>query len=184
MNPDSSVGGGTLDGIVTLNSGKNFDFDRSNGITAGFYDGLRSIEHEVDEVLGMGSILPATTDFTGSTAFRPTDLYRYSAPGTRSLSVATASSYFSINGGTTNLVGFNQTAGGDYGDWLSNVGCPALVQDAFSCTDQIADISATSPEGVNLDVIGYDLAVPEPGSVVLVLSGAGLLALGRRRVRA
>jgi hypothetical protein len=31
------------------------------------------------------------------------------------------------------------------------------VQNAFVCPDQFSDISATSPEGINLDVIGYDL---------------------------
>jgi hypothetical protein len=31
------------------------------------------------------------------------------------------------------------------------------VQNAFACPDQFSDISATSPEGINLDVIGYDL---------------------------
>jgi hypothetical protein len=31
------------------------------------------------------------------------------------------------------------------------------VQNAFVCRDQFSDISATSPEGINLDVIGYDL---------------------------
>jgi hypothetical protein len=38
--------------------------------------------------------------------------------------------------------------------------CPQrhpLVQNAFVCRDQFSDISATSPEGINLDVIGYDL---------------------------
>jgi hypothetical protein len=31
------------------------------------------------------------------------------------------------------------------------------VQNAFACTGQSSDIAATSPEGINLDVIGYDL---------------------------
>jgi hypothetical protein len=184
MSANGSVGtGGTFDGIVTLNSGQPFDFDRSNGITAGSFDALRSIEHEIDEVLGMGSQLPATTDFLSNTARKPTDLFRYSAPGVISFtSSGTATSYFSINGGATNIVGFNQQSNGDYGDWLSSVGCPALVQDAFSCSDQIADISVLSPEAVNLDVIGYDLvSAPEPGSTLLFLSGLALVARIRSR---
>jgi hypothetical protein len=45
--------------------------------------------------------------------------------------------------------------------------CPQshpLVQNAFVCPDQFSDISATSPEGINLDVIGYDL-VNSPTSI-------------------
>ena len=59
----------------------------------------------------------------------------------------------------TNIVNFNQTPTGDFGDWLSEA-CPQrhpYVQNAFVCPDQFSDISATSPEGINLDVIGYDL---------------------------
>src|SRR4029077_17679110 len=67
--------------------------------------------------------------------------------------------YFSIDGGTTDLVGFNQTSPGDFGDWLSGT-CPQatpFVQNAFGCPGQAADVTGTSPEGINLDVIGYDL---------------------------
>src|SRR5205814_1856373 len=59
----------------------------------------------------------------------------------------------------TNIVGFNQTPPGDFGDWLSPA-CPQphpRVQNAFACPDQVSDIYATTPEGINLDVIGYDL---------------------------
>ena len=59
----------------------------------------------------------------------------------------------------TNIVNFNQNPNGDFGDWLSGA-CPQAhpyVQNAVGCTGQFSDIAATSPEGVNLDVIGYDL---------------------------
>src|SRR6266576_3504265 len=72
--------------------------------------------------------------------------------------------YFSINGGGTNIVNFNQNPTGDLGDWLS-AACPQAhpyVQNAFLCPGQASDIGATSPEGINLDVIGYDLASARP----------------------
>jgi hypothetical protein len=96
---------------------------------------------------------------------RPQDLFSWSSPGVRNLTVD-GSRNFSINSGSTNIVGFNQSPPGDFGDWLSEA-CPQhhpFVQNAFFCRDQFSDISATSPEGVNLDVIGYDLTNSSGGS--------------------
>ena len=152
---------------------------------AGAYDATRVVEHEIDEVLGLGSILPATTDFNSVTGYRPQDLFRYSSAHTRQNPLngsGAVTSYFSIDDGVTNIVGFNQASTGDYGDWLSSSGCPAFVQDAFSCFGQFADVSATSPEGINLDVIGYNPA-PEPTSMILMVSGILLIAASRRRAR-
>jgi hypothetical protein len=62
------------------------------------------------------------------------------------------------------MVNFNQGPTGDFGDWLSE-DCPQshpYVQNAFSCTGQFSDVTATSPEGINLDVIGYDLVNTAP----------------------
>jgi hypothetical protein len=102
--------------------------------------------------------------FTPPTDLRPQDLFSWSSPGVRNLTT-NGSRYFSINSGSTNIVGFNQTPPGDFGDWLSEA-CPQThpyVQNAFACPDQYSDIAATSPEGINLDVIGYDLVrAPTP----------------------
>jgi hypothetical protein len=70
---DGSCCAGTFDGVVSLNSGQTFQFDRTGGPVAGAYDATRVVEHEIDEVLGLGSILPASMDFTGGTAYRPQD---------------------------------------------------------------------------------------------------------------
>jgi hypothetical protein len=89
---------------------------------------------------------------------RPQDLFSWASPGVRNLTLD-GSRFFSINSGSTDIVGFNQTPPGDFGDWLSEA-CPQqhpFVQNAFVCPNQFSDISATSPEGINLDVIGYDL---------------------------
>ena len=54
---------------------------------------------------------------------------------------------------------FNRNPNGDLGDSFSEQ-CPETypyVQNAFGCPGQYSDISAASPEGINLDVIGYDL---------------------------
>jgi hypothetical protein len=146
---------GPYDGIVSLNSTVPFQFTRPPSFSN--YDAQRSIEHEIDEVLGLGSRLPGGGDL------QPQDLFSWSAPGIRNLT-SSGSRYFSINSGNTNIVGFNQDTSGDLGDWLSG-SCPQAnpyVQNAFGCTDQSSDVTATSPEGISLDVIGYDLVSPPP----------------------
>jgi hypothetical protein len=150
MFADGSLGpGGPYDGIITLNSRAAFKFTRPP--TSGMYDAQRSTEHEIDEVLGLGSSINVRSDL------RPQDLFSWSAAGLRNL-MSTGSRYFSIDGGNTSIVGFNQDPNGDFGDWLSD-SCPQAnpyVQNAFSCTNQVSDVTQTSPEGINLDVIGYD----------------------------
>src|SRR5262249_23037351 len=116
MFADGSVGvGGPYDGIVTINSTQAFDFMRPPA--TGTFDAQRSVEHEIDEVLGLGSSLG-----TGDPNLRPQDLFSWSSAGVRNLSTS-GSRYFSIDGGTTDLIGFNQDPSGDRGDWLSDT-CP------------------------------------------------------------
>src|SRR5438045_148425 len=116
----------------------------------------------MNEVIGLGSHL----NISGGDDLRPQDLFSWSSAGNRNTS-SSGIRYFSINGGVTNVVNFNQGPTGDFGDWASE-DCPQshpYVQNAFSCTGQSSDVTATSPEGINLDVIGYDLvntSMPTP----------------------
>jgi hypothetical protein len=158
MFANGTVGaGGPYDGIVTLNSAMPFQFTRPP--SASSFDAQRITEHEMDEVIGLGSRLGHT-----GTDLRPQDLFSWSSPGGRNIS-SSGARYFSINSGSTNTVNFNQNPTGDFGDWLST-SCPQshpYVQNAFGCTGQSSDVTATSPEGINLDVIGYDLeSAPAP----------------------
>lgn len=157
MFADGTVGqGGPYDAIVTLNSSVPYQFSRPP--SASSFDAQRSTEHEVDEAIGLGSHLGGN----GSDLW-PQDLFSWSAAGDRNTTTS-GTRYFSINGGVTNIVNFNQDTNGDLGDWLSG-DCPQThpyVQNAFACAGQYSDISATSPEGINLDVVGYDLVQPPP----------------------
>ncbi len=152
MFANGTVGaGGPYDGIVTLNSAGPYQFTRPT--SAGNYDAQRAVEHEMDEVMGLGSRLGHNLNDV-----RPQDVFSWSSAGVRNIS-SSGTRYFSINGGNTNLVNFNQNPNGDFGDWLSTA-CPQThpyVQNAFLCHGQSSDVTATSPEGINLDVIGYDL---------------------------
>jgi hypothetical protein len=176
---------GGSDGTITLNT-SIMNLSRTGPQNSGYYDIEAVAAHEIDEVLGIGgpgSALPTTNSSVGIL-----DLFRYSAPGVRSFtSSSSATSYFSINGGTTNLVGFNQAGGGsDYSDWAT--GATPQVQDAFGSPG--VDINVGSNEATALDVVGWNLtaqglaleSVPEPSTVYLLLGG--LLALGlHRRLR-
>jgi hypothetical protein len=161
---DSTVGaGGPYDGIVTLNSGAPYQFVRPP--SSSNFDAQTAVEHEVDEILGLGSRLN-----TSNSNLRPQDLFSWSSSGVRNISTSGAR-YFSIDGGNTPIVNFNQTAPFDFGDWQSDP-CPQAnpyVQNAFGCRGQAADVSETSPEGINLDVIGYD-RVPAPAGQLLNIS--------------
>jgi hypothetical protein len=152
MFANGSVGqGGPYDAIVTLSSSAPYQFNRPTGASS--FDAQRAIEHEVDEAIGLGSRLGGNGN-----DLRPQDLFSWSSPGHRNISTS-GTRYLSINGGVTNIVNFNQDPDGDLGDWLSDQ-CPQThpyVQNAFACRGQSSDMSATSPEGINLDVIGYDL---------------------------
>ena len=162
--------GGPYDGIVTLNSAMPFQFTRPPSV--GSFDAQRLTEHEIDEVMGLGSRLnlnPLGPDL------RPQDVFSWSSPGVRNIT-SSGTRYFSINGGVTDIVNFNQNPNGDFGDWLSTA-CPQAhpyVQNAFACPGQFSDISATSPEGINLDVIGYDLTQASLGNI----STRGLVQTG------
>lgn len=140
------------------------------------YDLQSTALHEIDEVLGIGgnaSTLFLTKAYSGQTGptdgVGPLDLYRYKAPGLRSFSLSpNVKAYFSINGGTSVLVSFNQegwTSSGssaDFGDWGDGV-VPAdgegntnsMVQDAVGTPGAAEDLGAN--EVIALDVVGYTL---------------------------
>jgi hypothetical protein len=164
MFADGSVGiGGPYDGIITINSVKPVQFTRP--VAAGNLDAEMFTEHEIDEVLGLGSHLNAgRPDVLG-----PQDLFSWASLNARNTS-ATGQRFFSIDRGLHYIAQFNQNPDGDFGDWDSDDFCPAnrlYVQNAFNCYGQSTDISATSPEGINLDVIGYDLVPPSTANGVL-----------------
>ena len=132
MFADGTVGqGGPYDAIVTLNSSVPFQFSRPPN--AGSFDAQRSTEHEVDEAIGLGSHLGGN-----GSDLCPQDLFSWSSAGHRNIT-SSGTRYFSINGGVTNIVNFNQDPNGDFGDWLSG-DCPQThpyVQNAFACAGAV-----------------------------------------------
>jgi hypothetical protein len=168
------------DGTITLNT--SLTTPGSPGAFP-FFSLFSVTEHEIDEVLGLGSAI----DF--ATSPLPEDLYRYDNMGNRTFTDnPSVQAFFSLDG-TTQIAQFdNQNDGGDFGDWQSNpppAGAPVRVQDAFATPFSNPTLANDGgAEVIALDSIGYNLApqvTPEPASVVLLGLGLLLGGLGVRR---
>jgi hypothetical protein len=161
-NTSGFCSGSNLDGCIGLNVNLT-----TTG--SGSYSLLATVEHEIDEVLGLGSSMAGNGTFVGGGYKSAEDLFRYSAPGVSSFALNANCStaplaYLSINGGVTNLDNFNNcTNGADYGDWQAS----GQVQSAYGAPGGIASLTVSSPEITALDVIGYTLT---PQAKTLLLS--------------
>ncbi len=142
---------GEPDGYVTLNTDLTFPGSPGSSLQ---YSLLAVIQHETDELLGLGSALPNST-----TRIFPEDLFRYQSTGSRSFTTTSSQkAYFSLDS-TTDIAQFdNQNDGGDFGDWQSNPlpsGVSPKVQDAFATPHATPSLGV---ELIALDAIGYDVA--------------------------
>ena len=184
------------DATININSNQIFGFTPAPDV----FDLTGGLEHEINEVLGGGgggstlnAIQQGACNPGSKLAFfcgkiGDLDPYRYSDADTPSFSTSASTSYFSIDGGTTNIVDFNQNSGGDYADFAPNCGSGSgsaqLIQNAFNCVGPDEAYTTSSPEFTMLESIGWDPtagdAVPEPAALGLAGIGLAVLSFARR----
>jgi len=173
------------DGQVNFSSNFAFDFDPSDGITAGSYDFIGVAIHEIGHALGFVSgvdvydnpnnVNNAAVNANGSGGiFSTLDLFRYStdptnvAPGTgpaRDLAVGSPA-FFSIDGGQTQYNGNSLfSTGRNYGDgqqashWKDLGGCTGQIgiMDPNFCSRQIGEV--TGSDLAAFDAMGWNIGI-------------------------
>ncbi len=184
----------TTDASITFGSHITWDFDRSNGISAGTYDFFGTAVREIGHALGFSSGVAYVDAFPfgpvndANILLTPLDLYRYSTAsaslGVIDASAGTSTKYFSLDRGITNLGNFAtgrvRGDGNETNSWRNET--PSLgIMDPNLLP---GELGIPSPRDLlAFDVIGYNLAnpipiatpVPEPSTYAL--GAAALLGL-------
>lgn len=169
-----STPGVTSDAVIGISSDVSWDFDPSDGITAGSYDFVGVAAHEIGHALGFYSRVDSidltpglTEDVYWST---PIDLFRYSndslaeGVGVNDMTANANAKFFSIDGGQT--IAGNFSTGALFGDGFGashwEVGEVGLMIPGIQ-PGQLLEFSAL--DHTIFDVTGWDrvTVVPEPG---------------------
>ncbi len=189
------------DASITFSSNFTWDFDNTNGITAGSQDFVGVAIHELMHAMGFVSGVDDLDFSPGSSSdndYRVSalDFTRHSdasfaAGANVDFTADNRAKYYSLNGGTTNLTpgaGGGFSTGVSFGDgrqashWKDSLGL-GIMDPTSLPAGQANIVGALDLQA--LDVIGWNLvAVPEPTSFFLVGLPCAIAGFYRRRFRA
>jgi len=172
-----NFGSSGIDGYVGFSTSANWDYDPTEAKVVPFnsFDFVGTVLHELTEVLGRVSFL----NQSGETALL--DLLRYSSAGNLQ-TTTNAPSYFSIDGGVTRLLSFNNFQTGDQGD-LGDWAPASRANDSFnddSFNGVLNPMSGT--DKVLMQAIGFgetaaSQALTVASAVPLLSAGAAVAAI-------
>ena len=190
------------DGIVSFSSAFSWDFDRSDGLTPGFFDFVGVAAHEIGHALGFRSGVDLADGNVGNSGLNNIawgtvmDLVRYGSfqgVQTRDWSIG-GTPCMSVNAGAS-CVGPMST-GRTNGDlrqashWKDDslLGLPAAIgimdPTVASASSNQPTLIITGADLIAFDAMGYNLTpVPEPESLALMLAGLGVVGAVIRRRR-
>jgi hypothetical protein len=164
-----------IDGWVGFNSAAAYTFDPNNRAVAGEFDFVGLAEHEITEIMGRYGL---GQNGASSGRFSPIDLFRYTSAGVLDTTPENGA-YFSIDGGSTVINTFNGTGGGDLSDWSG------ATLDSFNHALTLGkELDVSAGDITEMDVIGFDPAVPEPATFTLIGFGIAASIYLRRKRRA
>jgi hypothetical protein len=186
----------TCDGYINFNPTINFDYNRSNGISANQFDFIGIAAHEIGHLLGFISGVDTLDQFSSRTYYpdsafnfvTPLDLFRcspesFAAGGLIDWTVHDTRIYFSLLADCSAPLGEFSTGkiwGDGYGaaHWRNNRGLG--IMDPTTAAGELLVLS--DRDLLAFDAIGWDLAsnaVPAPGGGALL--GLALFALATLR---
>ncbi|MBF0622369.1 MAG: NF038122 family metalloprotease [Magnetococcales bacterium] len=183
------------DATLTFNSSYSFDFDNTDGVTAGLMDFETVVAHEIGHALGFTSKVDVFDTSSGITSSSPSplDLFRFtsgSLPTDESSFTTTArdmtpgsTTYFSDTEYSYLFsTGSSEGDGQQASHWKDGQDPVLGIMDPTLSSGELVEI--TSADLRALDVIGYDIilyATPLPDSAGLMLVALGLMFLYQRK---
>lgn len=191
LNPQAAAN----DSTITFNSTFNFDFDPTDGISAGQLDFVGIAIHEIGHTMGFASAVDIIGSFGNNQPlnnFGPNllDFTRFSADsianaGSMDVTYDTRPKYFSIDGGATPAVsGINHWSLGGANDgrqashWKDNLDL-GIMDPTAAPAGQLNVV--TELDLMAIDILGWDrVAIPEPATLVFT-SLIGIAMANRRR---